>query len=281
MDIELARTFLAVVETGSFVRAAARLNLTQTAVSARIKSLEDQLRRSVFIRNKSGASLTAAGEQFLRYAPALLQVWERARHQVAVPDGRDSLIAVGAELSLWNPTLLKWLIWMKDMAPTIALRTHVGMSDALLQQVSEGTIDLALVYAPRYSAGLKIDLLSEEKLVLVATDPTMAYINHPGYVYVDWGPEFATHHRMNFPHFGSPGLFVGLGPLALDYIIEVGGAGYFRQRAVEPHIVAGRLHLISAAPEFLYPVYVVRALDGSDEAALDVAIQGLRETIQS
>ena len=73
MDIELARTFLAIVEAGTFVRAAERLNITQTTVSARVRSLKDQLRRPVFVRNKSGASLTAAGEEFLRFAPTLVQ----------------------------------------------------------------------------------------------------------------------------------------------------------------------------------------------------------------
>ena len=55
MDINVARTFLEVVKTGSFVNAAANLNLTQTAVSARIRVLEEQLDRKVFIRNKAGA----------------------------------------------------------------------------------------------------------------------------------------------------------------------------------------------------------------------------------
>ena len=61
MDINVARTFLEVVKTGSFVSAAANLNVTQTAVSARIRVLEEQLDRKVFIRNKAGARLTPAG----------------------------------------------------------------------------------------------------------------------------------------------------------------------------------------------------------------------------
>src|SRR3546814_6389219 len=68
MDIGVARTFLEVVKTGSFVNAAANLNLTQTAVSARIRVLEDQLDCPVFVRNKAGARLTPAGEQFFRFA---------------------------------------------------------------------------------------------------------------------------------------------------------------------------------------------------------------------
>ena len=85
MDIAVARTFLEVVKTGSFVGAAASLNLTQTAVSARIRVLEDQLDRPVFIRNKAGAKLTPAGEQFLRFATTLVQVWDRSRRRSRLP----------------------------------------------------------------------------------------------------------------------------------------------------------------------------------------------------
>jgi LysR family transcriptional regulator, flagellar master operon regulator len=97
VDINAARTFLEIVKAGSFVRAAANLNLTQTAVSARIRVLEDELDRALFIRNKAGARLTAAGEQFLKYATTLVQVWERAHHEVGMPAGRENVLAVGAE----------------------------------------------------------------------------------------------------------------------------------------------------------------------------------------
>ena len=58
MDIELARTFLEIVSTGSFIKAADRLHVAQTTVSARVRLLEQQLGRPLFVRNKAGASLT-------------------------------------------------------------------------------------------------------------------------------------------------------------------------------------------------------------------------------
>ena len=70
------------------MRAAGNLNITQTAVSARIRGLEQQLDRKVFIRNKAGARLTPAGDQFLRFATSLVQIWDRARRSVAPPRGR-------------------------------------------------------------------------------------------------------------------------------------------------------------------------------------------------
>lgn len=280
MDIELARTFLAIVEAGSFVRAAERLHVTQTAVSARIRSLEDQLRRTLFTRNKAGASLTPAGEQFLRYAPTLVQVWERARHQVALPEGRRAVFALGGELSLWNPLLLNWMVWMRRNAADVALRTQVGLPEGLLHQVADGVIDIAVVYAPRHWPGLKVEMIVEEKLVLVTTDVDAVDVNESKYVYVDWGPEFAARHGMSFPRFSDPGMFVGLGPLGLDYILHVGGSGYFRQRAVEPYVAAGRLNLVRGAPEFPYPIYAVCVERGTDTNLVETAMAGLRDAAQ-
>lgn len=73
MDISLARTFLEVISAGNFVAAAKRLHVTQSAISLRIKRLEEMLGRPVFLRTKSGTQLTPAGKQFERYARTLVK----------------------------------------------------------------------------------------------------------------------------------------------------------------------------------------------------------------
>lgn len=275
MDTELARTFLEIVRTRSFVRASEQLNVSQTTVSARIKTLEERLGRPLFVRNKNGASLTPAGEQFLRYAPMFVQLWQRARHQVAVPPGRRAVLTIGGELSLWHPWLTEWLRWMRHSAPDVALRVQVGVPESLTTQVSTGALDIAVMYAPQYRPGARVELLLEEKLVLVTTDPDAKAVDRDSYVYVDWGPDFAHQHELSFPEDNNPGLFVGLGPLALTYILEAGGSGYFRQRVVAPHIAAGRLHPVPGAPSFFYPIYAVCSAQAEDDL-VRLAIDGLR-----
>jgi DNA-binding transcriptional LysR family regulator len=171
MDVELARTFLEIVATRSFVRAAEHLNVSQTTVSARIRSLEERLGRPLFFRNKNGATLTPAGEQFLRYAPMFVQLWERARHQVAVPSGSRAILAIGGELSLWQPWLPNWLLWMRRTAPDIALRVQVGLAEGLTSQVADGVLDIAVMYAPQQRPGSRVELLHQEKQVQVSTEP--------------------------------------------------------------------------------------------------------------
>ncbi len=280
MDINLARTFLEIVTTGNFLRAAERLHVTQTAVSARVRTLEELLGRKLFVRNKSGASLTPAGEQFRRYAQTLVQVWERARQQVAVPPGRRAVVTVASELSLWDPLMLDWLLWMRRAAPQLALRAEVGFPGSLMDQVAEGILDIAVVYAPHQRPGLRIELLIEEKLVLVTTSRRGQTQRPTDHVFVDWGPEFAAQHNLAFPGLSNSGVFVSLGPLGREYLIEAGGYGYFRLNVIRRHLKSGRLRVVAGAPEFLYPAYAVYS-ETADAKIVTPALAGLRHVAGS
>jgi DNA-binding transcriptional LysR family regulator len=121
MDVDLARTFLAVVEAGSFVEAANRVFVTQSTVSMRIKSLEQQLGKTLFERSKAGATLTPAGAQFHKHAVAMVRVWAQARLEVALPAGYQAALMVGGQYSLWDGFLLEWLARMRAKAPDMVL----------------------------------------------------------------------------------------------------------------------------------------------------------------
>lgn len=280
MDIDRARTFLEIVHCGSFLGAADRLHVTQTTVSARIRTLEEGLGRRLFVRNRNGAQLTPAGREFERFAQSFVQIWERARQQLAIPSGRTSVIALGGELSLWNPLLLDWLVWMRKAKPEIAIHAHVGVPDQLIEQLRTGVLDIAVLYAPKLLPGFRVELLQEEQLVLVRTpDREVNDDAAPDYVYVDWGPLFAAQHGTGSPAFREPGLMVGLGPLGLSYILRAGGMGYFRRGVVKPHIEAGELEIVEGAPEFTYPAYAVYPETGEGRADMQDALQGLKQAV--
>jgi DNA-binding transcriptional LysR family regulator len=280
MDINLARTFLEIVDTRSFQRAAQRLHVTQTSVSARVRTLEELLGRPLFVRNKAGAVLTAAGEQFLPHATMLVQVWERARQQVAVPSGSRAVLAIGCEISLWDPLLLQWLLWMRSAAPQLAIRTEVGFPHDLLDKVAAGVLDIAIAYAPQQRPGLRVELLIEEKLVMVTTEEHPRVPRPADYVYVDWGPEFAAQHGLAYPELSNAAVSAGLGPLGREYLLAAGGTGYFRHDVVRSHLESGRLRRVPDTPEFLYPAYAVYAV-GADSAIVDPALEGLRQVVRA
>jgi LysR family transcriptional regulator, flagellar master operon regulator len=274
MDIELARTFVEIVSTGSFIKAAERLHVGQTTVSARVRLLEQQLGRPLFVRNKAGATLTAAGEQFLRFAPTFVQLWQRARQQVAVPEGHRAVLTVGSEVSLWQPLLVEWVRAMRRSHADIALRVHVDVPQDLITHVAVGLVDIAIMYAPQHRPGLEIDLLMEEELVLVTTDLKAYESGDPQYVHVEWGPDFSLHYAVSFPD-STPSLVANLGPLALNYVLLEGGSGYFRLRAVQPYLDSGNLHIVPGAPHFSFPVYAAHSKN-VDAESLGAALTVLR-----
>ena len=275
MDINVARTFLEVVKTGSFVSAAANLNVTQTAVSARIRVLEEQLDRKVFIRNKAGARLTPAGEQFFRFATSLVQIWDRARRSVAIAPGQETVVTIGAELSQWNPLMRHWLIWMRHECPEIAISAYIDSPDRLMEQVQEGALDVAILYAAPARPGVVAELLFEEKLVLVRTIRTDRPLGPEDHVHVDWGEEFAASYHAAFPDAAAGVVSISYGPLALDFVLARGGTGYFRMAAVRPLIDDGRLALVPDSPEFSYPAYMVHSTR-ADESVVGRVRAGLR-----
>lgn len=275
MDTELARTFLAIVAAGNFVGAADRLHVTQSTVSARIRTLEEQLGCRLFVRNKAGTSLTAAGRQFEKHAATLVRTVEQARHDVGVPRGFRAALSVGGRFGLWEQFLLHWLPLMQTEAPDVSLRAEIGLEPELMTGLIEGRLDLAVMYTPQSRPGLKVEMLFGERLILVSSDPKARPEPGPGYVYVDWGPEFYAKHAASFPEFVGPPLTVSIGWLGLQHVLDHGGAGYFPLRIVAPHLSSRRLTAIGGAPEFSLTAYAVYP-DEADAELLGIALGCLR-----
>lgn len=265
MDTELARTFLAVVAAGSFVAAAERLHVTQSTVSARIQGLEAALGRRLLVRNKGGTTLTAAGRQFQKHASTLVRTVEQARHDVGVAGRFRGSVTIGARFGLWEQFLLALLPDLLRRAPEIAVRAEIGLEADLMQGLIEGRLDIAVMYTPESRPGLTVELLFDERLVLASTQRRSRVEPGPGYVYIDWGPEFFARHSARFPEFQGAPLTANVGWLGLEHVLQNGGSGYFPHRLVRPHLPGRRLSIVPGAPEFRLAAYMVHPSDADPE----------------
>lgn len=258
MDIEYVRTFLKVVDTGSFIRAAKTLHVTQAAVSRRISALEGYLGCELFVRNKAGASLTPAGRRFLRYATSLVQTLERARHEVGVARSYQRSITVGGRFGLWDGLLLPWLNTISAEYPDLQIRAEIGFEAGLMMDLVDGSLDIGVMFTPQSRPTLRVEPLLEEELILVTSDPERTNGPNPeGYIHVDWGPEFLNQLSSDIPELTSPQVIVGIGWLGLQRILLTAGSGYFPRRLVRSHILQARLFPVRNAPSFQLPAYVV------------------------
>lgn len=274
MDTEWARTFLTVVATGSFVRAAERLHVTQSTVSARVRVLEEQLGTRLFVRNKSGATLTPAGRQFHKHATTLVRTVDLAHQDAGIAQGFRAVLTVGGRFALWVELLLKWMVDMRERAPDVSLRAEIDVEAGLMSRLVDRSMDIGVMYTPESRPGLTVEFLLEEQLVMVSTEVQRSNSGED-YVYVDWGPEFHVKHSMSFPEFGTPALVVGIAWLGLQHILINGGSGHFPMRLVKPHIESGHLHQVADAPVFALPAYMVYPSDGDPEL-LSMALGSMR-----
>lgn len=268
MDTELAKTFLTVASCGSFLEASERLNITQSTVSMRVRRLEETFGKKLFIRGKSGARLTEAGRRFHRYAVDMLRTMQRALDEMGATESFDASLTIAARVGLWDEFLLETLSQMQKAVPTTSIRAEVGFEADLIDGVTEGKIDIVLMFTPQSRPGVAIEHLFDERLVLVRcakTPPENPASPLDGYVSIDWGPDFSRQFMLAFPDAPPSFLTVGTGWLGINHLLRNGGAGYFPLRIVSNLIREGRFERVLDAPEFTLPAYLVYSEDQGEE----------------
>lgn len=275
MDTELARTFLVVVATGSFVEAAQRLHVTQSTVSTRIQRLEETLGAELFVRNKSGTTLTPAGRQFQKHAALLTRTVEQARQEIGVISGFRATLTIGGRFGLWEDLLLRWLPVFSALAPDVAVRALIGFEDHLMETLIDGRADIGVMYTPHARPGLIVEPLLEEELVMASSRRNLEADPGADYIYVDWGAEFFAQHSLAYPGFSGAALTVNNGWLGLQKLLANGGTGYFPKRMLREHELSGKVHRVAGAAAFRLPAYLCYAAK-TDSPPLSLALETLR-----
>lgn len=277
MNLSALQTFLAIVETGSLVKASKRLNVTQSTVTARLKSLEDDLGQTLIIRQKSGATLTAAGGRLKRYAETMTELWRQARQETALPNNVNSVCNIGCHPDLWPHLGQDFFNWIHQTQTDVAVSIWQAGQLELSSWLETGLIDIALTYWSNAHGNQTLYSLEPDRLILVSTEPDAPIRFNPGYVFVEAGEEFGRDHAAAYADADIAKLSFGSANLGLNHILEYGGSAYLPSRIAAPYINSGRIHSLEDAPEFQRNVYMVindKATMNWDwlDTAIDVAL---------
>jgi len=234
MDVGLLKAFVEVYSARHFGHAAKNLFISQSAVSARIKQLEDELGVRLFTRDRNNIELTSAGKKFLVYAENILNTWNRARQEIAVPEGVDTLLSVAALPSIWDIFLEDWLSWVHKGNATTALQTSVLRSDVMIRSLLDGTLDLGFVFDPPKTPQLLAKELVPVPLIMVSTEKGIiaAEAVKENYILVDWGTSFGMIHARQYPDMPPPMLRTSVGRIALNFLKNCGGSAYLPEAMV-------------------------------------------------
>lgn len=169
MDLRQLEIFAKVAELGSFSKAAEALHLTQPTVSEHIRALEDELGVRLLDRLRRGAAVAPAGQLLLNYAGRILALQREARQALGGFQGKMAGdLVVGASNIPGEYVLPGLLGRFKDKYPEIAVTLLIGDSQAVVDWVAEGRVELGVVGAriPQRSVEYR-ELMPDEEVVVV------------------------------------------------------------------------------------------------------------------
>jgi DNA-binding transcriptional LysR family regulator len=165
LDTDQLRSFLAIVDSGSFTRAAERVHKTQSAVSMHIRRLEEQLGCALFVKQGRRARLTAEGESLIDFARRIVQI-EAGAIAALSRKGLRGAVRLGIPDDYSETYLADILGRFSRKHPMVEVSVSCEGSPELVQEVSVGALELALV--TEYPGMHGFELLCEQPLVWAA-----------------------------------------------------------------------------------------------------------------
>ena len=262
MDTELLKTFLEVSRTRHFGRAAESLYLTQSAVSFRIRQLENQLGANLFTRHRNNIRLTPAGERLLPYAESLMNTWQLAKREV-VRTLQHTELSIGATASLWEAYLTPWLQSLYQQREALQLEARVALRHSLVKQLHERQLDLLITTEPPKMDELASQLLGNFSLRLFSSvlrdkQAPMSYIK------LEWGADFHQQESRMLESENIPMLTTTSAHLTRQLLETTGGCAFLPSQWEKeyPGLVA-----TADMPAVVRPLYAVW-LQNSDQQPL-------------
>lgn len=257
VDIGLFRTFLEVIKTRHFGQAAENLFVTQAAVSARIKIIENHFDCQLFTRDRNNIQLTSSGVKLQNYAEMILENYKQAKKDIAIDNGKLEQFTIGGTPSIWDSFLQQGLTEVMDMFQELSFAAEVMSRDKLQRGLIDRTLDLAVSFDQIKEEGIYSQKLSSSELIMVSNksqDRSLAFKDN--YVYVDWGARFALEHSQNHGHESEPYLKTSTARIALDFILQKGGSAYLPLNMVKQHLIEQVLFRVDGVDPWIKPVYI-------------------------
>lgn len=265
MDTELLKTFLEVSRTRHFGRAAEALYLTQSAVSFRIRQLENQLGVNLFTRHRNNIRLTTAGEKLLPYAETLMNTWQAARKEVA-HTSRHNEFSIGASASLWECMLNAWLgrlYQLQEPQSGLQFEARIAQRQSLVKQLHERQLDLLITTEAPKIDEFSSQLLGHFTLALYCSSPARKK-SELNYLRLEWGPDFQQHETGLIAADEVPVLTTSSAELARQQLSALNGCSWLPVNWANEK---GGLHTVADSATLSRPLYAIW-LQNSDKYSL-------------
>ncbi|MEZ8823354.1 LysR family transcriptional regulator [Vibrio sp. 10N.261.55.A7] len=257
MDVKVFQTFLEVAKEKHFGRASENLYITQAAVSARIKQLEEYFDAELFIRHRNNIQLTSAGQRLLSYAEVMVSTLKQARFELSLESNKIKQLTIGGTPNIWDAYLQNGLSVITSSLKGYGFSAESLGREQLNRNLLDHSIDIAFSFDPFKVDEFFSNQIADLVLVLVSTEPLNAESGFDSkYVYIDWGTNFTFEHADRHPNIQAPYLRTSTGRIGLDFILEKGGCAYLPLSLAQPFLDAEQLYRVEGIDDWARPIYM-------------------------
>jgi DNA-binding transcriptional LysR family regulator len=159
VNLRFVEAFYWVATLKSVSRAAERMHVTQSAISARLIALEDELGVLLLDRRDKRVRLTVAGSRFVGYAQRLMELQRTAISQLGAPQDQPVGLRIGAIESVLHSWLMPWIEDLRRKQLGLELELTVETTPVLMDQMQRGALDIAFAAMPAPGEGIRIKSL--------------------------------------------------------------------------------------------------------------------------
>ncbi len=275
MKIELLTTFLEVSRTLHFRLASEALFITQSAVSARIKLLEEELGVLLFDRSQKHLKLTPEGHRLIKHANELIFMWQKTKQDVGITESQSQQLVVGSMMSIWDIILQDWLQKIHCNIDDVSLLTNTYNPMELRKGVLNRIVDIAFLFEPPFIEELVTEKVATVPLHLVSSEPndTSEAFSLDNYIMVDYGESVNAQHLREFQDAPPAKHFMSQPRIALNFILEAGGSAYLPRQMTFEHVQANKLFIIENAPIYSREIFAIYLAKSQKEALIRQALQ--------
>ena len=168
MNLRFVEAYYWVVSLKSVSRAAEKLHITQSAMSSRIKALEDELGVLLLDRRDKQFRLTVAGMRFFSHAQRLLALQREIKGEMGAGHAQRTVsLRIGVIESVLHSWLIEWVQHMRSASPDFELELTVETTPVLVDLVKRGALDLAFAALPTLGENLRSRALPPMPMVFV------------------------------------------------------------------------------------------------------------------
>ena len=168
LDPNLLSTFLAVLDAGRISAAAKAIHLSQPAVTAQVRKLEEAVGAALFVRSAQGVSPTEAGLRLARYAREVRRLLDEALAEVPVTEGEVGPLEIAASTTIAAHLLPALLAQFRAAHGGVQLRVHVGNTEHVVDLVRTGRVPVGLVEGHARASGIRLEPFLDDEIVPIA-----------------------------------------------------------------------------------------------------------------